>query len=52
MRTNAMTRPLWLALAMAAIGLWASAGGAKADSTLWYNGDFNMNSTNPPADEL
>jgi hypothetical protein len=38
-----MTRPLWLGLAMAAIGLWASAGGAKADSTLWYNGDFDGN---------
>ncbi len=36
-----MTGPLLPGLAMAAIYLWASAGGARADSTLWYNGDFD-----------
>ena len=36
-----MTRPLLLGLAMAAICLWASAGEARADSTLWYNGDYD-----------
>jgi hypothetical protein len=42
MKTISTTRPLWLGLAMAAIGLWASAGGAMAGpTTLWYNGDFN-----------
>ncbi len=47
-----MTRPLWLGLAMAAIGLWVSAGGARADSTLWYNGDFNVNNMNIPPNAL
>jgi hypothetical protein len=32
------------ALAMAAICFWASARPASADSTLWYNGDFDGNS--------
>ncbi len=40
-----MTSLLRLGLAMAAISLWASAGGAMAGpTTLWYNGDFDGNS--------
>ena len=38
-----MTRPLRIGLAMAAIGLWVSVGGARAGTTLWYNGDFDGN---------
>ena len=47
-----MTRPLLLGLVVAAVGLWASAGGARADSTLWYNGDFNVNNMNIPPNAL
>jgi len=41
MQRISTTRPLWVGLAMAAIGLWVSVGGARAGSTLWYNGDFD-----------
>jgi hypothetical protein len=44
MKTISRTGPQRLALAMAAICLWASVGGARAGSTLWYNGDFDGNS--------
>ncbi len=44
MKMIVATRLLRLCLAMGAICLWAGAGVARADLTLWYNGDFDGNS--------